>query len=428
MTFQSPIVVATGNPHKVDEIAHIFAGIDVPVVGLCDVADPASLQEPEETGATFEQNAAIKALGYAEQLGMVCLADDSGLVVDALGGAPGIYSARYSAQPGSDPLPRADRDQANNDKLMHELADVTPEARTARFVCCMALAAPVGQASSSHVNQPPNSGGPASSRSAARSASFDGSFQAHKRKLPHWQAGAETYFLTFRLRFGSLAPAERQIVLDACIHWHGTRMIMHFVTVMPDHVHMLMRPIQQNDGQWPTVHSILHSIKSYTANQINKKRNASGSVWQHGYHDRIMRSPAESDAKLRYMQMNPVKAGLCEKPGEYPFSIAPQLGSRLEAGPPGLGVAPAHGTARPTKSRILTEVRGTFEGRIGEPGDVPRGDNGFGYDPLFLIAPKFTRTSAQLDPAEKNSMSHRGAAGRLMALRIAELLPTHRSE
>ena len=66
-------------------------------------------------------------------------------------------------------------------------------------------------------------------------------------------------------------------------------------------------------------------------------------------------------------------------------------------------------------------TRGTFEGDIGMPGDVPRGDNGFGYDPLFLVAPDLEHTSAELDADTKNNLSHRGDAARAMAETIAEL-------
>ncbi len=96
------------------------------------------LPEPVEDAETFEGNAAIKALYYAAATGMVCLADDSGLVVDALGGAPGVYSARYAGVGDT----RAERDAANNAKLLKELEGVVEAERTARFVCAMGLAMP----------------------------------------------------------------------------------------------------------------------------------------------------------------------------------------------------------------------------------------------------------------------------------------------
>ena len=79
--------------------------------------------------------------------------------------------------------------------------------------------------------------------------------------------------------------------------------------------------------------------------------------------------------------------------------------------------------ARPDGTVIATS-RGVFEGRIGLPGEVPRGDNGFGYDPLFLLPAPDTRTSAELSPDEKNRRSHRGAAARAMAARVRSLTPS----
>lgn len=93
------------------------------------------LPDPIEDGQTFEENAKIKALYYAKATGRMCLADDSGLEVDALGGKPGVYSARYANIDGS----RSERDQANNIKLLDELKGVPQEDRAARFVCAMCL-------------------------------------------------------------------------------------------------------------------------------------------------------------------------------------------------------------------------------------------------------------------------------------------------
>lgn len=130
------MVIATGNPHKVEEMRAIFGARGIPVVGLKDLAG--SFTEPTETGSTFEENATIKALSYAEQTGRMCLADDSGLEVDALGGAPGVHSARFAAL--DDPNASGNSpDAANNAKLLRLLADVPMERRTARFRCVMAL-------------------------------------------------------------------------------------------------------------------------------------------------------------------------------------------------------------------------------------------------------------------------------------------------
>jgi XTP/dITP diphosphohydrolase len=137
-----PIVIATGNPHKVEELRAIFAAQGVPVVGLRDLHGHERFHEPQEHGSTFEENAAIKALSYAAQTGRVCLADDSGLQVDALGGAPGVISSQYSTDGRETGLTRAQRDAANNDRLLRELRQVPPDRRGARFVCVMCLAVP----------------------------------------------------------------------------------------------------------------------------------------------------------------------------------------------------------------------------------------------------------------------------------------------
>lgn len=128
------IVFATSNPHKINEAREILAPHGLEVVSLADL--DAAVEEPEEDGVTFEDNARLKARYYARELRMTCLAEDSGLEVDALGGAPGVYSARYAGTEGS----RAERDRANNEKLLRQLANIPAERRQARFVCALALA------------------------------------------------------------------------------------------------------------------------------------------------------------------------------------------------------------------------------------------------------------------------------------------------
>ena len=136
---QRTIVVATRNPGKIREISAVLTQANVQLVGLDQFG---SIEEPAETGETFAENARDKALYYAHATGQWALADDSGLAVDAIDGAPGVHSARYAAdqcQPGAD---REIIDPANNAKLLAALADVPDELRTARFVCHLALADP----------------------------------------------------------------------------------------------------------------------------------------------------------------------------------------------------------------------------------------------------------------------------------------------
>jgi XTP/dITP diphosphohydrolase len=132
------ILLATGNPHKLNEVRAILHGEGINVLGL-DALDIMP-DEPVEDANSFEGNARLKAVGYALATGRRCLADDSGLCVDALDGAPGIYSARYAGTGDT----RGERDEANNAKLLLALEHVPHDLRTARFVCCMCLANPDG--------------------------------------------------------------------------------------------------------------------------------------------------------------------------------------------------------------------------------------------------------------------------------------------
>ncbi|MBX3402455.1 MAG: hypothetical protein KF699_03485 [Phycisphaeraceae bacterium] len=253
-----PIVLATANPHKVAELRAIFAAAGISVIGLNDLPRESlpsdGLREPEETGTTFEANATIKALSYAAQTGRACLADDSGIEIDALARAdgtprPGVISSHYSTDGRETGMSRAERDAANNARVLRELEGVPPERRTARFVCVMVLAGP----------------------------SQSGSTKSTERDTKGTENAA--------------AGAGR----DAC----------------------------------------------------------------------------------------------------------------------------------PTGCKVLATSRGTFEGRIGTPPQVPAGTNGFGYDPLFLVAPGFERTGAELSGEEKNRMSHRARAAAAMVDAIRRARSSH---
>ena len=125
------LLVATTNAGKFAEVQAFLSKLSLRIVSLRDLHKPPTVIED---GATFEENALKKARTFADFSGMLALADDSGLEVDALNGAPGIYSARYCGEEGND-----DR---NNEKLLSELENVSEEKRTARFVCGLALCAP----------------------------------------------------------------------------------------------------------------------------------------------------------------------------------------------------------------------------------------------------------------------------------------------
>jgi len=125
------LLVATTNPGKFAEVKDFLRQLPLEVLSLSDLA---TWPKIIEDGATFEENALKKARSLAEYSGYLTLADDSGLEVDALNGAPGIYSARYCGEEGND--------KKNNEKLMHELREISEEKRTGRFVCALALCAP----------------------------------------------------------------------------------------------------------------------------------------------------------------------------------------------------------------------------------------------------------------------------------------------
>lgn len=123
-------IIATHNAHKLEELRRILAPLGIEAVTDRDLG--IELPEVEETGTTFAENAYLKAAGACEFSGLPAIADDSGLMVDALDGAPGVYSARYAGENGTDEM--------CNEKLLREMQDIPEEKRGAQFVsaiCCV---------------------------------------------------------------------------------------------------------------------------------------------------------------------------------------------------------------------------------------------------------------------------------------------------
>ncbi len=127
------ILLASRNKEKVRELAACLQGLELEVVALDEVPDVPFV---EEDGETFEENAVKKATEIARASGMLTVSDDSGLVVDALEGAPGVRSSRYAHEKATD--------RENNEKLLREMSEVPEELRQARFVCAAAVAEPSG--------------------------------------------------------------------------------------------------------------------------------------------------------------------------------------------------------------------------------------------------------------------------------------------
>ena len=128
------LVLATGNKGKLEEMKAALEGVDVRVLGLGDYGQ---LPAVAETGTTFRENAEIKAIEYSRMTGETVLADDSGLAVDALGGAPGVFSARFAREGASD--------AENTAKLLKKIENFEGGERSACFVCEMAIAEPDGR-------------------------------------------------------------------------------------------------------------------------------------------------------------------------------------------------------------------------------------------------------------------------------------------
>lgn len=127
------ILIATTNKHKIEEFQKLFAesSLDVEVFQLKDFSN---IKTVEETGQTFEDNAKLKALGYAQQTGLLTLAEDSGLSCDVLEGAPGVYSARFSGEKATD--------ESNNQKLLKIFKPIPDNCRAAHYTAVIAIAKP----------------------------------------------------------------------------------------------------------------------------------------------------------------------------------------------------------------------------------------------------------------------------------------------
>ncbi|MGE6259595.1 XTP/dITP diphosphatase [Heyndrickxia sporothermodurans] len=125
------VLIATKNKGKAKEFEKIFAKYQIEVKTLLDI--PGSM-DVDETGSTFEENAILKAETISKQLDIMTIADDSGLVIDALDGRPGIFSARYAGEDKND--------EANIDKVLREMIDIPDDDRTAKFYCALAFSVP----------------------------------------------------------------------------------------------------------------------------------------------------------------------------------------------------------------------------------------------------------------------------------------------
>jgi REP element-mobilizing transposase RayT len=151
----------------------------------------------------------------------------------------------------------------------------------------------------------------------------------YRRRLPHLQKADGDLFVTFCTARWTLPAEARDLVFEHCLREGGVarapspangplpRIHLHAVVVMPDHVHLLLRPLRDPDG-WPVpLVDILQSLKGATAHRINKLLNRSGPVWEEESFDHVLRSDESLKDKAEYIRQNPVRRGLVRRPEEY---------------------------------------------------------------------------------------------------------------
>ncbi len=151
-------------------------------------------------------------------------------------------------------------------------------------------------------------------------------FDKRRRHLPHWEQPGAVYYITFAVADGvsvclSDAPAV-DILVEALHHDDGRRYELRAYVVMPDHVHMILMPLRRGKGTVP-LSEIMKALKGATAHRMNAALGRRGRLWQDESYDRIIRDAKEHRQKLRYIQNNPVRAGLVDRADEWPWTWPP---------------------------------------------------------------------------------------------------------
>lgn len=140
----------------------------------------------------------------------------------------------------------------------------------------------------------------------------------YRRRLPHYQKENRALFVTFCAGCCNPLPeCVRDLVLQHCLHDNGTKAQLHAVVVMPDHVHLLLTPLSDDNGNAYSLIEVLQAIKGVSAHSVNRALGRSGPVWQDESFDHVLRSDESFDEKLEYLRQNPVRRGLVAKPEDY---------------------------------------------------------------------------------------------------------------
>ena len=141
--------------------------------------------------------------------------------------------------------------------------------------------------------------------------------------MPHWQIGGSLYFITFRSKLGVLSEEALALVKHHILFDHRRKYELFFGVVMPDHVHVMLSPLEKEKGSWFSLAEIIKGIKGSSARSINKLLSRTGTVWQEDYFDRIVRDEKEMIEKYTYMWNNPLKANLVSSVEKYLYYIRP---------------------------------------------------------------------------------------------------------
>ena len=154
-----------------------------------------------------------------------------------------------------------------------------------------------------------------------RSPTWVTGFERRRRNLPHWEEPGATYFARFGLTGPSVdltQPAVGEIIVEALHHFDGIKYWLYDYTVMPHHVHVILKPIV-SDGRTERLGSIMGSLKKWTARRINELLGWKGPRWQSETYNHIIRDRAEYEACAEYILHNPRMAGLIDQPTEWPW-------------------------------------------------------------------------------------------------------------
>ena len=202
----STLILATRNPHKVGELHRILTEAGVAGIDLVGVDAFPSVADVAETGVTFAENARLKAQAVASATGVASVADDSGLCVDVLGGAPGVFSARWSGRHGDD--------LANLELLLAQLGEVPDDHRAAHFACAAVLALPDG---TERVVQAQMHGRLIRSPRGTNGFGYDPIFvpDGHTRTTAEMSAGEKDAISHRGRAFRALLPAVRELLIGA---------------------------------------------------------------------------------------------------------------------------------------------------------------------------------------------------------------------